>query len=48
MCSHSCVNARTSVRYIRVWGSDRNRAFLDVRVFSPFAQSHCNTSVSQC
>ena len=30
------------------WGGDRNRAFFDVRVFSPFAQSHRNTSLSQC
>ena len=29
-------------------GGDRNRAFFDVRVFSPFAQSHWNTSLSQC
>ena len=30
------------------WGGDRNRAFFDVRVFGPFAQSHWNTSLSQC
>ena len=23
-------------------------AFFDVMIFNPFAQSHCNTSLSQC
>ena len=29
------------------WG-DRQRAFFDVRVFNPFAQSYRNTSLTQC
>ena len=29
------------------WGGDQNRAFFEVRVFSPFAQSHWNTSLMQ-
>ncbi len=29
-------------------GRDRNRAFFDIRVFSPFVQSHRNTSLEQC
>ena len=30
------------------WGKDRQRAFFDVRVFNPYAQSHRNTSLTQC
>ena len=30
------------------WGRDRSRAYFDVRVFCSFAQSHRNTSLSQC
>ena len=30
------------------WGRDRQCAFFDVRVFSPFAQSHRNTPLAQC
>ena len=40
--------ARLDIAADDFWGGDRNRAFFDVRVFSPFAQSHRNTSLSQC
>ena len=30
------------------WGGDRQRAFLDVRVFNPFARSYGNTTLPQC
>ena len=30
------------------WGRERQRAFFDVRVFNPFAQSHVNTTLDQC
>ena len=29
------------------WGGDRQRAFFDVRVFNPFAQSYGNTTLPQ-
>ena len=31
-----------------LWGRDRSRAYFDVSVVCPFAQSHRNTSMSQC
>ena len=40
--------ARLDIAAVNFWGRDRNRAFFDIRVFSPFAQSHRNTSLSQC
>ncbi len=40
--------ARLDIAADNFWGRDRNRAFFDIRVFSPFAQSHRNTSLSQC
>ncbi len=40
--------ARLDIAADNFWGRDRNRAFFDVRVFSPFAQSHRNTSLGQC
>ena len=40
--------ARLDIAADDFWGGDRNCAFFDVRVFSPFAQSHRNTSLSQC
>lgn len=40
--------ARLDIAADDFWGRDRNRAFFDIRVFSPFAQSHRNTSLSQC
>ena len=40
--------ARLDVAADEFWGRDRSRAFFDIRVFSPFAQSHRNTSLSQC
>ena len=30
------------------WGRSRQRAFYDVRVFNPFAQCHCNSTLVQC
>ena len=30
------------------WGRDRQRTFSDVRVFNPFAQTHCNTPLAHC
>ena len=30
------------------WGSDRQRAFFDVRVFNPFASSYRNNLLTQC
>ena len=40
--------ARLDIVADNFWGRDRQRAFFDVRVFNPFAQSHCNTSLPQC
>ena len=40
--------ARLDIAADNFWGRDRNCAFFDIRVFSPFAQSHRNTSLSQC
>ena len=40
--------ARLDIAADDFWGGDRNRAFFDVRVFSPFMQSYRNTSLSQC
>ena len=40
--------ARLDIAADNFWGRDRNRAFFDIRVFSPFAQSHRQTSLSQC
>ena len=40
--------ARLDIAAVNFWGRDRNRAFFDIRVFSSFAQSHRNTSLSQC
>ena len=40
--------ARLDIAADNFWGRDRSRAFFDIRVFSPFAQSHRNTSLSQC
>ena len=30
------------------WGRDRNHAFVDIGMFSPFVQNHWNTFLSQC
>ena len=40
--------ARLDIAADDFWGRDRNRAFFDIRVFSPFAQSYRNTTLSQC
>ena len=40
--------ARLDIVADNFWGRDRQRAFFDVRVFNPFAQSHRNTSLPQC
>ena len=40
--------ARLDVVAESFWGKDRQRAFFDVRVFNPYAQSHRNTSLTQC
>ena len=40
--------ARLDIVAENFWGRDRQCAFLDVRVFNPFAQSYRNTSLSQC
>ena len=40
--------ARLDIAVDDFWGRDRNRAFFDIRVFSPFAQSYRNTTLSQC
>ena len=40
--------ARLDVVAESFWGRDRQRAFFDVRIFNPFAQSLHNTSLSQC
>ena len=40
--------ARLDIAADNFWGRDRNRVFFDIRVFSPFAQSHRHTSLSQC
>ena len=40
--------ARLDIVAENFWGRDRQRAFFDVRVFNPFAQSHCNSPLAQC
>ena len=40
--------ARLDIAAESFWGRDRQRAFFDVRVFNPFAQSYRNTSLPQC
>ena len=40
--------ARLDIVAESFWGRDRQRAFFDVRVFNPFAQSHVNTTITQC
>ena len=40
--------ARLDIAAVNFWGRDRNRVFFDIRLFSSFAQSHLNTSLSQC
>ena len=40
--------ARLDIVAVSFWGRDRQRAFFDVRVFNPFAQSYRNTSLPQC
>ena len=40
--------ARLDVAAESFWSTDRQRAFFDVRVFNPFAQSHRNTPLTQC
>ena len=40
--------ARLDIVAENFWSKDRQRAFFDVRVFNPFAQSHQNTNISQC
>ena len=40
--------ARLDVAAERFWGGHRQRAFFDIRVFNPFAQSYCYTPLAQC
>ena len=40
--------ARLDVSAQSFWARDRQLAFFDIRVFNPFAQSHCNTQLAQC
>ena len=40
--------ARLDIAADNFWGRDRNYAIYDIRVFSPFAQSHQNAFLSQC
>ena len=40
--------ARLDIVATSFWGRDRQRAFFDVRVFNPFAQSYHDTSLPQC
>ena len=40
--------ARLDVMAQGFWASDRQCAFFDVRVFNPFAHSHCNHSLTSC
>ena len=40
--------ARLDVVDESFWAKDRQRAFFDVRVFNPYAQSLRNTSLTQC
>ena len=42
------VGARLDIAADKFWGRDQNRAIFDISVFSPFAQSHQNTFLSQC
>ena len=40
--------ARLDIVAENFWRRDRQHAFFDVRVFKPFAQSHCNSPLAQC
>ena len=40
--------ARLDVAAENFWGNDRQRAFFDIRVFNPLAQSYQNTPLAQC
>ena len=40
--------ARLDIFAESFWGRDRQCAFFDVRIFNPFAPSHCNTPLAQC
>ena len=40
--------ARLDIVATSFWGRDRQRAFFDVQVFNPFAQSYRDTSLPQC
>ena len=40
--------ARLDIVAENFWGRDRQRAFFDMRVFNPFAQSHLSTPLAQC
>lgn len=49
---HSTANSEDGARLDVVadgfWGGSRQRAFFDVRVFNPFAQSHCKSTLAKC
>ena len=49
---HSMANREDGARLDIVadgfWGGSRQRTFFDVRVFNPFAQSHCKSTLAQC
>ena len=40
--------ARLDIVAVNFWGRDRQNAFFDVRVFNPYAPSHCGTTLVQC
>ena len=40
--------ARLDIVAENFWGKDRQRAFFDIWVFNPFAQSHCNNPLEKC
>ena len=40
--------ARLDIVAENFWGKDRQRAFFDIRVFNPIAQSHCYNPLEKC
>ena len=43
-CANTTNGARLDIATSGLWGGRRERTVVDVRVFNPFAPSHCNTT----
>ena len=47
-CANTTNGARLDIAASGLWGGRRERTFVDVRVFNPFAPSNCNTTLDRC